>query len=251
VMKKKKRVVLISFEMDQDTYASRIDANLANINVNELMHHQQSVKQKLDEWRQQNIGNDMDLVIKQFATSSMSVSQLKGFLIRVRAEYEFDMVIVDYINLMLDDRGVKGDGSYTKIKQIAEDLRSLAFYFNVPVVTATQLNRSGYNIKPTEQNIGECICLHAVADIMIAIYQLPTDIDANIIRSIFLKNRYGPKAREFMHSISYPHMRILDGTVVQLEQPASVGQHHFDSVFGKGMSAMLCTPDDSADVVLK
>jgi hypothetical protein len=145
------------------------------------------------------------------------------------------MVVVDYLNLMLSDRSSSGDSLYVKIKTISEDLRALSVYFMVPIVTATQLNRAGYNVKPAENNIAECIALMATADIIIALYQMDTDKDADIIRSIFIKNRYGPKQKEFIHSICFAYMRILDGVTVS-PTLAVPDQSNFGKLFGNEMA---------------
>ena len=55
-----------------------------------------------------------------------------------------NVIFIDYINLCLSmvHRGATVN-SYEKIKSIAEELRGLAVELVVPIITATQINRSG------------------------------------------------------------------------------------------------------------
>jgi replicative DNA helicase len=80
-----KKVVLISFDMDQDIYAARLDAAVANVNHNDLLHHRERIYDAVDDYRKKyNQVGKGNLVIKQFPTSTMTPAQLRSYLIRLR-----------------------------------------------------------------------------------------------------------------------------------------------------------------------
>jgi hypothetical protein len=56
-----------------------------------------------------------------------------------------------------------GVNSYTYIKAIAEELRGLAVEFEIPIMTATQINRDGFNDKsPDMTSTSECLDPYSV-----------------------------------------------------------------------------------------
>ena len=81
--------------------------------------------------------------------------------------------------------------SYTYVKAIAEELRGLAVEFNVPIISATQTNRSGYsNSDVGLEDTSESFGLPATADFMFAIITGEQLNGLNQLMVKQLKNRY-------------------------------------------------------------
>ena len=81
--------------------------------------------------------------------------------------------------------------SYTIVKSIAEELRGLAVEFNVPIVSATQVTRSGYTSSDVGlEDTSESFGLPATADFMFAM--ISTEELEDLAQILFkqLKNRY-------------------------------------------------------------
>jgi hypothetical protein len=103
--------------------------------------------------------------------------------------------------------------SYTYIKAIAEELRGLAVEFNVPVISATQTTRSGFDssdvgLTDTSESFG----LPATADFMVAL--IATD-ELKALSQIMikqLKNRYSDPEmfKRFVVGVDRPRMRLYD-----------------------------------------
>jgi replicative DNA helicase len=64
-----------------------------------------------------------------------------------------DMVIIDYLELMLSTRGDENSENYLRQKSVATQIRALAARHNVCIFTATQTNRSGNESESQEKGI--------------------------------------------------------------------------------------------------
>jgi len=103
--------------------------------------------------------------------------------------------------------------SYTYIKAIAEELRGLAVERNVPIFSATQTNRSGFNnsdvgLEDTSESFG----LPATADLMFALISTEELEEANQMMIKQLKNRYNDVVanKKFVVGINRAKMKLFD-----------------------------------------
>ena len=169
-----KNVLYITLEMSEEKIAERIDANLLNVDIKDLTDLPKSIfDSKVNTLSKKTHGN---LIIKEYPTASAHVGHFKSLLNELSLKKSFvpDLVIVDYMNICSSSRyknNISGN-SYGYIKSIAEELRGLAVEFNVPLVTATQVNRclgldtlvkmkSGNNKKIKDLQVGEEILSHS------------------------------------------------------------------------------------------
>lgn len=82
-----------------------------------------------------------NLIIRQFPTSRLTISQLEAYLDGLHRTEGFDpdLLIIDYADLMSIDRA-----QYRlELNELFEELRGLAVERNVAVATASQANRAG------------------------------------------------------------------------------------------------------------
>jgi hypothetical protein len=103
--------------------------------------------------------------------------------------------------------------SYTYIKSIAEELRGLAVELGVPVFSATQVNREGYNNTDFGlENTSESFGLPATADFMFAIIATEELDKRNQVMVKQLKNRYNDLAsnRKFVIGINRAKMKLYN-----------------------------------------
>lgn len=158
-------VLFISLEMSEESIGERVDANLLDIPVNDLPSvPKDKFTSKINDLKRKTLGK---LIIKQYPTSSAHVGHFRALCDELKMKKNFvpDVIIVDYLNICASSRVrySSGANSYTVVKAIAEELRSLAIEYNVPVLTATQLNRGG-NEQDAEvdiTNTSECIDVDA------------------------------------------------------------------------------------------
>ena len=217
-----KNVLYITLEMSEEKIAERIDANLLNTSIEDLLSLSKSMyEQKIQTVREKTLGK---LIIKEYPTAPAHVGNFRYLLTELALKKNFfpDIIYVDYINICASARLRQGANvnSYTYIKSIAEELRGLAVEKNVPLVSATQLTRSGFgNSDPDLTDTAESFGLPATADLMFALISTEDMEELNQIKVKQLKNRYNDPTqyRSFVIGIDRSKMRLYD-----LEQSAQV-----------------------------
>ena len=208
--------------MSEEKIAERIDANLLNTSIEDLLSLSKSMyEQKIQTVREKTLGK---LIIKEYPTATAHVGNFRYLLTELALKKNFfpDIIYVDYINICASARLRQGANvnSYTYIKSIAEELRGLAVEKNVPLVSATQLTRSGFgNSDPDLTDTAESFGLPATADLMFALISTEDMEELNQIKVKQLKNRYNDPTqyRSFVIGIDRSKMRLYD-----LEQSAQV-----------------------------
>ena len=91
--------------------------------------------------------------------------------------------------------------------------------FECPIISATQLNRSGFDQdNPELATISESIGLAATADVIASIYQNEEDRELGIIRLGMMKNRYGMRGNTQAMRIDYSTLTIEQADDVDLEE---------------------------------
>ena len=207
-------VLYITCEMAEEKIAERIDANLLNVNVKDIMELPEVLfNSKVNEISRKTQGK---LIIKEYPTASAHAGHFKALLsdLKLKKDFAPDLIFVDYLNICASVR-YKGAvvNSYTYVKAIAEELRGLAVESNVPIVSATQTTRSGYgNSDPDLTDTSESFGLPATADFMFALISTEELEQQGRILVKQLKNRYNdPTAsRKFILGIDRAKMRLYD-----------------------------------------
>lgn len=197
-----KTVLVISLEMSELAYAARFCSQQSSVPFSDLCS-------RVDDIRNNLKNAPGKIIIKEFPPSTVSVLQLKAWIKKhlVEKGIKFDAIIIDYLNLF------DGPGSnlYEKIKRITEEVRALSYVFSVPVVSATQQNRSASGKEMTGMNsVSESMGIPATTDVLWEIFQNEEDKAANFYRVGFSKNRYGPVGMAVTTKIDYETLRIID-----------------------------------------
>jgi replicative DNA helicase len=208
-------VLYITLEMAEEKIAERIDANLLNIDLNELHTiTKESYDRKFSALRSKTHGK---LIIKEYPTASASTLHFRALLneLALKKSFKPDIIFVDYLNICASSRIKPGGNvnSYTYIKSIAEELRGLAVENDVPIVSATQTTRSGFtNSDPGLEDTSESFGLPATADFMFALVSNEELEALNQILVKQLKNRYSDPNhfKRFVVGIDRAKMRLYD-----------------------------------------
>lgn len=194
-LKAGKNVLYISLEISEEKIGNRIDANLFDLDMNLVPSISKDKYQgAINRLASKTSGK---LVIKQYPTSSAHVGHFRILLqeLWLKKNFKPDVICVDYINIMSSSTVKKGSvNSYTYVKYMAEELRALAVEYGVPIWSATQANRGGYDTNDMDlTNTSESIGLPETADFMIG--AMRTDELDNLNQILFkqLKSRYGDK----------------------------------------------------------
>ena len=210
-----KNVLYITLEMAEERIAERIDANLLNIDIQELHTiSKQDYDRKFDVLRSKTQGK---LIIKEYPTASASTLHFRSLLqdLHLKKNFKPEIIFVDYLNICSSARMKPGNSvnSYTYIKAIAEELRGLAVEFAVPIVSATQTTRSGFtNSDPGLEDTSESFGLPATADFMFALITTEELEQLGQIMVKQLKNRYSDpnNYKRFVIGIDRSKMKLFD-----------------------------------------
>ena len=208
-------VLYITMEMAEEKIAERIDANLLNIDLNELHTiSKDDYERKFSALKSKTHGK---LIIKEYPTASASVLHFRALLndLAIKKNFKPDIIFIDYLNICCSSRIKPGANvnSYSYIKSIAEELRGLAVENALPIVSATQTTRSGFSSSdPGLEDTSESFGLPATADFMFA---LVSNEELEALGQILvkqLKNRYGDPNdyKRFVLGIDRAKMRLYD-----------------------------------------
>ena len=216
--KQGKTVLVVSLEMSELMYAKRLAGNLTGIEINNLRTEIPTLKSKLEDHINSNPTGK--ILIKEFPPSTITANQLGAFMKKIEQKgIKIDALVLDYINLM---HSPIGNNSYERVKYATEQVRALSYTHNCPIITATQLNRTGYDTQdPGLDTIGESMGLAMTADAIFSIFQNEEDRGLDQIRLGVMKNRFGPNFGQTEMSIHYPTLTITDGEVQDLGNAAA------------------------------
>ena len=174
----KKAVAFFSLEMTADQLVARLIASEAELSASALRRGQL----QNFEWEQLNsrISKLVTAPIYIDDTPSLSIFELRAKCRRLKAQYDIDMVIVDYIQLMTGGGNTKGGmgNREQEISAISRSLKSLAKELNIPVIALSQLNRSVEtrstaqgSKKPQLSDLRESGAIEQDADLVMFIYR--------------------------------------------------------------------------------
>lgn len=219
-------VLYITLEMSEQEISKRIDANLLNVDINELDKlSKEMYAKKMKSLRERITGK---LIVKEYPTAGASVIHFKALLneLNIKKNFKPTILIVDYINLMCSSR-LKADAAgdtYNYVKSIAAELRGLNVEHDLAGWTATQLTRKGFDSSdPGMTDTAESFALPATVDLQLIIV---TTEELEKLKQLMVKqakNRYNRKSvnRKFMIGVDECKMRWHD--VEQRAQEDLVG----------------------------
>ena len=210
-----RNVLYITLEMAEERIAERIDANLLNVPIQQLVElPKQMFDSKVSNLAKKTQGT---LIIKEYPTASAHAGHFEALLneLALKKSFRPDIIFIDYLNICSSSRfrGGSNVNSYTLVKSIAEELRGLAVEFNVPIVSATQTTRSGYGSSDVElTDTSESFGLPATADLMFALISTEELEELGQILVKQLKNRYNDPTiyKRFVVGIDRAKMRLYD-----------------------------------------
>ena len=188
-MKLGKTVVHYTLELNEGYVGQRYDAVLSKIAVANLKYNMEDVKKSVT-----NVKGD--LIVKHYPTKTASVTSLKAHMDKmILQDKRPDVVIVDYADLL---RGPSNKERYEELETIFEDLRGMAGEYEVPIYTASQINRSGADDDViTGTKIAGSFSKMMTADFVVSLSRKIEDKLAGTGRWHVIKNRFGPDGMTF------------------------------------------------------
>ena len=198
-----KPVAIFSLEMSSIQLVQRLISSESEISSMKLRngdlrdHEWQQLNSKISKLTQAKIFID--------DTPALNVFELRAKCRRLKAQYDIDMVIIDYLQLMSGNRDGKSSmNREQEISAISRSLKGLAKELNIPVIALSQLSRAveqrGATKKPILSDLRESGSIEQDADQVLFIYRpeyygLTEDENGNptqgLAEIIIAKNRHG------------------------------------------------------------
>jgi len=119
------------------------------------------------------IGQLTDAPIFIDDTPALSVFELRAKCRRLKMQYDIQLVIIDYLQLMTG--GVKGGNREQEISTISRSIKEIAKELNIPIIALSQLSRSvetrGGDKRPMLSDLRESGAIEQDADMVCFIYR--------------------------------------------------------------------------------
>lgn len=207
-------VLYISMELSSEEIGRRIDANILNVNLDQVGTMDEDVYEKrVNRYKDKTPGK---LIIKDYPTGAASAAHFRHLIneLKLKKNFKPDIICIDYLNICSSSR-VKGAGAnqYAVIKSIAEEIRGLAMETDTAIISSSQLNRSGYgNGDPDLTNTSESMGIVHTADAVFALIVSEEYDELGQIGIKQLKNRWGDLSyyRRFVLGIERAKMKLFD-----------------------------------------
>lgn len=195
-------IALASLEMSEDMFAQRFDGIYTQLDINRIYFNEQLKADLVRRLREvKNQEGRGQLYIKSFPTGKASVNDFRAWVRELKMRgIELNGFFFDYLNLMKSAENADGNGTYGSVKSIAEETRAMGFEFNIPMISVSQLNRTGTFMRFEDvdfNSIAESMGVPATADFMMImgandegmVYQ-------NEVHYKIVKNRLGGRVGE-------------------------------------------------------
>lgn len=180
--------IYLTLELAEEFIARRMDSINLNCNYNEIPVMQKEV----EDYISKNIKGDVR--IREYAPSKASAINILSYVreLEEKEKFKADFLAVDYIQLMKANNPRPNSNSYEKYKDIAEELRELAQELDIPVISFSQVNRSGYDTSNVGlSSISDSMGIINCADFCLAMSQTAEELLENYQTWRIVKNRMG------------------------------------------------------------
>lgn len=209
IVKQRRNVLIVSLEMPEVIYTTRVDAQLNRIPIQKLCNQTSELKQKVEKFKKENPA--ARLFIKEFPPHGVTAAHIKAYVkkLQIKEQLKIDVVVLDYINLVRPF--VHTPSTYQNVKSVTEELRALTYPINLgcPIVSATQLNRSGTDVvDPGLDTLSESMGLGHTADFLASIYSDENERNLGRTNLGMQKNRFGPNYGTQAFKIDYETLAI-------------------------------------------
>lgn len=187
-------VAIFSLEMSKQEYTQRLVASEAQVELNKIrsgtMTHE--MLERVDAAAVKLAGLNIEID----DASSRSATSMRSQLLRLRHERKrIDLVVIDFIQRMTTTR--RTDSRQQEVSRIAQELKSLAKDFDVPVMALSSLNRAAETRadgRPKMADLRESGDIESEADLVGFIYRpsrYNESEDESAAELIVDKNRHG------------------------------------------------------------
>jgi KaiC/GvpD/RAD55 family RecA-like ATPase len=207
LIKKGKNGLYITLEINQDWLANRIDANLTNIELNDLDDHIDAVQKCVKE-AESKMGK---FIVKEYPPDMLNSNQILAFVreLQIKKGFKPDFICLDYLGLMAPNGKSFSDNTYGKLKTVSKELRTIACLLDIPIFTAVQTNRDGYGSSEVGmEKTADSMGIPMTADIMIMVSRNKDMESESKMWWNIAKSRYSKNGTGLFMNVEYGNMRF-------------------------------------------
>jgi replicative DNA helicase len=178
-------VVYYTLELGEGYVGQRFDANMTQIPVDQLPMHRIKIEESTK-------GLAGKLIIKEYPPKRASLDDIERHLDQMWTQHNFkpDVIFIDYLDLLRNRRA--RNERKDDLDDIYTDAKGLAKELGIPIVSPSQVNRSGAADKVVEgDKAAGSYDKIMIGDIIISTSRLRKDKVDNTSRWHIIKNRYG------------------------------------------------------------
>ncbi len=206
-------VLLITFELDAIKTAMRCVASAFGVPISQVSEKQSYIRRMMQQMKKTY---NRRFLIHEMPPDECSVNHIYALLDSLKRVqgWKPDVVIIDYMDLMVSRNPAYNKDDYTRQKHVANEVRGFAKNENVLLFTATQTNRSGSNgeelvdLTKAAESFGKQFSL----DYIISLNQTRSErqMTPPQLRFFVAKNRNGPKHQTITCEINYDTMLVKE-----------------------------------------
>jgi replicative DNA helicase len=223
-------VLYITLEMQQERIGERIDANLLNVPIADVVKlGKEAFMGRINKLEAKTQG---ELIIKEYPMRSAHAGHFKALIdeLKLKKDFRPDIILVDYLGICASARYKNGSNVNTNtfFQSVAEELRAISQHYKVPVVTAIQTNRTGSTNSDLDMtDSADSFGIAMTADLFIGLHTNDDLAALNQLMMKVLKNRFNDVNyyKKFMVGVDRAKMRIFN-----LEETAQVSAPEDDEL---------------------
>lgn len=227
--KGKKVYVYISLENTVEETLLRIYQNLFKKTVPQALSDVKNninIKEKINT---ELLKNNSTIVIKYFKpmiTSPMDIISVLDDVVTKYGKESIKMLAIDYLDLLKSD--MQYDAYRLELGYITLSLKSIAVEYNIPVVTATQLNRGAFRVKSAADlnldQLSESTKKIDHSDCIILLVK--DDVQSDIVYMKVGKNRSGKSNISINWKVDFSICKFVSGVIAkQSKQEISTNEN--------------------------
>ena len=197
-------VLYVTLEMSERKVMKRLGSMRLKIPINdydEVSKDIEFMKKKIDNMKKSG-GNGNDLFEKKigkiyskfWAAGTANVNDIDMYVQKLNDKrgIKIDLIVVDYLTLLVPPKSIGGDTLYTKGKVLAEGLRALGSKYKCPVISALQVAKDAWNASNISlESVPESKAIPETSDTFFAIIRTEDMKRQNLYRFKMLKQRDG------------------------------------------------------------
>jgi replicative DNA helicase len=218
-----KKVIHFTHELSEMKTAARYDSILSKVKQSDRLEVP-SEREKLFRSLAKIQNQYGDIIrIKEYPTKTCSTMTIRSYIEKVRELENFvpDIIITDYLDIMVANFNAFTEDEYNQQKRISVELRALAQELDVPIITASQTNRTGAKGDDADEkaskrrmlrgtDIAESFGKVFASDLLMSVNQTPEERSVGKCSLYIDKNRNGPCGLRIPMVINYDTMSILE-----------------------------------------